>query len=34
VVSEFMGADKLGLFVQLGVIADPWPKANSDAATP
>ena len=34
VVSEFMGADKLGLFVQLGVIADPWPKVNSDAATP
>jgi predicted ester cyclase len=25
VVSEWMGADKLGLFVQLGVIGDPWP---------
>ncbi len=25
VVSEWMGADKLGLFVQLGVIEDPWP---------
>jgi predicted ester cyclase len=27
VVSEFMGADKLGLFIQLGVIEDPWPRA-------
>jgi len=27
VVSEFMGADKLGLFVQLGVIENPWPAA-------
>ena len=28
VVSEFMGADKLGLFIQLGVIEDPWPRAT------
>jgi len=27
VVSEFIGADKLGLFIQLGVLEDPWPKA-------
>ena len=26
VISEFMGADKLGLFIQLGVIEDPWPR--------
>jgi len=25
VVSEWMGADKLGLFIQLGVLDDPWP---------
>ena len=25
VVREWIGADKLGLFVQLGVIDDPWP---------
>ncbi len=25
VVSEWIGADKLGLFIQLGVIDDPWP---------
>jgi len=25
VVCEWMGADKLGLFVQLGVVEDPWP---------
>ena len=24
VVSEWIGADKLGLFVQLGVVDDPW----------
>ncbi|MGH9098182.1 MAG: ester cyclase [Acidimicrobiales bacterium] len=28
VASEFMGADKLGLFIQLGVIEDPWPRAT------
>ena len=33
VVSEFMGADKLGLFIQLGVIEDPWPSAATSAAT-
>jgi len=26
VVTEWIGADKLGLFVQLGVVDDPWPK--------
>ena len=25
VVSEWIGADKLGLFIQLGVLEDPWP---------
>lgn len=25
VVSEWMGADKLGLFIQLGVLDNPWP---------
>jgi len=25
VVREWIGADKLGLFIQLGVIDDPWP---------
>jgi predicted ester cyclase len=24
VVSEWIGADKLGLFIQLGVLEDPW----------
>jgi hypothetical protein len=24
VVREWIGADKLGLFVQLGVLDDPW----------
>ena len=33
VVSEFMGADKLGLFIQLGVIEDPWPSAGTSAST-
>ncbi len=23
---EWIGADKLGLFIQLGVVDDPWPK--------
>ena len=26
VVSEWIGADKLGLFIQLGVLEDPWPS--------
>jgi len=26
VVSEWIGADKLGLFIQLGVLDDPWPN--------
>jgi predicted ester cyclase len=26
VVREWVGADKLGLFIQLGVLDDPWPK--------
>jgi predicted ester cyclase len=26
VVQEWIGADKLGLFIQLGVVNDPWPK--------
>jgi len=26
VVSEWFGADKLGLFIQLGVLDDPWPS--------
>jgi len=26
VVREWIGADKLGLFIQRGVIDDPWPK--------
>jgi hypothetical protein len=25
-VSEALGADKLGLFIQLGVLDDPWPS--------
>jgi predicted ester cyclase len=25
VVREFIGADKLGLFIDLGVVANPWP---------
>ncbi len=25
VVKEWIGADKLGLFIQLGVLDDPWP---------
>jgi hypothetical protein len=24
VVCEWVGADKLGLFIQLGVVDDPW----------
>jgi predicted ester cyclase len=26
VVKEWIGADKLGLFIQLGVLDDPWPN--------
>lgn len=26
VVREWVGADKLGLFIQLGVLDNPWPK--------
>jgi hypothetical protein len=25
VVREWIGADKLGLFIQLGVVDNPWP---------
>jgi len=25
VVREWVGADKLGLFIQLGVVDNPWP---------
>lgn len=35
VVSEWMGSDKLGLFIQLGVVDDPWvvpaPAAAADS---
>ena len=27
VVREWIGADKLGMFIQLGVLADPWPTS-------
>ena len=34
VVREWIGADKLGLFIQLGVVDDPWPKTvEAPAAT-
>jgi predicted ester cyclase len=26
VVREWVGADKLGMFIQLGVLEDPWPS--------
>jgi len=26
VAEEWVGADKLGLFIQLGVVDDPWPS--------
>jgi len=29
VVREWIGADKLGLFVQLGVLDDPWPVTGA-----
>jgi predicted ester cyclase len=28
VVREWIGADKLGLFIQLGVLPDPWPNSH------
>ena len=28
VVREWIGADKLGLFIQLGVVHDPWPNSR------
>ena len=31
VVREWIGADKLGLFIQLGVLEDPWPKLGGYA---
>ena len=34
VVSEWIGADKLGLFIQLGVLDDPWPKEAGGPAKP
>jgi predicted ester cyclase len=34
VVSEWIGADNLGLFIQLGVLDDPWPtQVEAPAAT-
>ncbi|MGB7050950.1 MAG: ester cyclase [Acidimicrobiales bacterium] len=34
VVSEWIGADNLGLFIQLGVLDDPWPtQAVAPSAT-
>jgi predicted ester cyclase len=33
VLSEWIGADNLGLFVQLGVLDDPWPT-RVEAPTP
>ncbi len=32
VVSEWIGADKLGLFIQLGVLDDPWPSQVEESA--
>ncbi len=32
VVREWIGADKLGLFIQLGVLDDPWPSDIAQAA--
>lgn len=26
VTSEFIGADKLGMFIELGIVANPWPS--------
>ncbi len=32
VVREWIGADKLGLFIQLGVIDNPWPNRVEEPA--
>jgi len=32
VVREWIGADKLGLFIQLGVLDNPWPAWNKAPA--
>ena len=32
VVKEWIGADKLGLFIQLGVLDDPWPRSGGDGS--
>ena len=32
VASEWIGADKLGLFIQLGVLDNPWPSQVEDSA--
>lgn len=32
VVSKWIGADKLGLFIRLGVLDDPWPKKVDEPA--
>jgi predicted ester cyclase len=32
VVSEWIGADKLGLFIQLGVLDDPWQRQVKEPA--
>ena len=32
VVREWIGADKLGLFIQLGVLDDPWPSQVEEPA--
>jgi predicted ester cyclase len=35
VVSEWIGADNLGLFIQLGILDDPWPpQVEAPAPTP
>ncbi len=33
VVREWIGADKLGLFIQLGVLQDPWPNRAANRGT-
>ena len=32
VVNEWIGADNLGLFIQLGVLDDPWPRKVEEPA--
>ncbi len=34
VVSEWIGADNLGLFIRLGVVDDPWPAQLQTPAAP